>query len=446
MVRAGLAPSLSMSMASRLSEALFSSFRKSQSSGLQAEARDGQHSADSSGSPAVLETLDALPASSVAEAKSPLGRSGIQAIQATSSITCKGGAGIGDVEASPREPADTSALPVSDPSDVVAPCSSRALLEDLQATSVTKRLRSKTKGPSDAPTTPRRSLRLKGLPPETPSPLPRPARALRALGAYKGPEPPSGKRKLPELRQDLPNRCSFVSVLEQARSSGPGGKPSEKKGVTKGKKAGVKPRRQTERPNTLQPSMRQRGLLRVPALTQIPAIIFKSWKPSPSKRPLPKRCRMPPLQAWRNERVVYERTPSSQTPSVVAVEVDMTRSAQAPNRNFQLPALQAPLEAMEASEFVGICTSRLRSRVLALPDRGDALPCTVGINGPGILHVLDGSLRIAKEGAAKETQLSAGSFLLVKDSDKRLVAPPRTGPRPRPNTVGVRFLWVEVRK
>lgn len=433
MVRAGLAPSLSMSMASRLSEALFSSFRKSQPSGLQAEARDGQHR-DSSESPAVP------PEPSVAEAKSPLARG--SGSSAASAATCKGGARLGDVEASPRERAGTSALPVSDPSDVVAPCSSRAVLEDLQATSVTKRLRSKTKGPSDAPTTPRRSLRLKGLPPQTPSPLPRPpqaSRISRSLGAYKGPEPPVRKRKLPQLRQDSPNRCSFASVLEQARSTGPGGpgKPSKKKGV--------KPRhpRQTERPNTLQP-MRQRGVLRVPALTQIPASIFESWKPSPSKRPLPKRCRMPPLQAWRNERVVYERTPSSQTPSVVAVEVDMTRSAQVPNRNFQLPALQAPLQAMEASEFVGICTSRLRSRVLALPDRGDALPCTVGINGPGILHVLDGSLRIAKEGAAKEMQLSAGSFMLVKDSDKRLVAPPRTG-RPRPNTVGVRFLWVEVR-
>ena len=119
-----------------------------------------------------------------------------------------------------------------------------------------------------------------------------------------------------------------------------------------------------------------------------------------------------------------------------------SQRSQAPPRQLQLPALQAPLTALEAGEFVGISTSRLTSRVVALPDRGRADPCTVTINGPGVLHVLDGSLRIAREGAAKEMELGEGAFMLVKGSDSKLVAPPR---RPsKQGAVGARFLWVEV--
>ena len=132
------------------------------------------------------------------------------------------------------------------------------------------------------------------------------------------------------------------------------------------------------------------------------------------------------------------------TPSTPTATTSTATDSVARNR---LPALQAPLKALgslqssEFKDFVGICTSRLTSRVLALPDRGEAHPCTISISGPGILHVLDGTLRIAKEGAAKEMQLSEGAFMLVKDSDRRLVA----GRASRPSSVAVRFLWVEVR-
>jgi len=143
---------------------------------------------------------------------------------------------------------------------------------------------------------------------------------------------------------------------------------------------------------------------------------------------------MPPLQAWRNERVVYERSASSRTPTVVAVEVDMARST----KELNLPALQLPLPQIEATEFPGISTAKMTSKVYALPLQKTTTR-TLDLKGPGVIHVLDGCLRYAREGEKCEKLAKAGSTILLRSAESQLVAPAdREGDR------GVRFCWVAV--
>ena len=148
---------------------------------------------------------------------------------------------------------------------------------------------------------------------------------------------------------------------------------------------------------------------------------------------------MPPLQAWRNERVVYERAANSQLPTVVAVELDMARAS----ADLKLTALQLPLPEIEASEFAGISTKKMRSKIYALPLQPSptAGPCTIALCGPGLIHVLDGSLRFAKETEKKERMADAGTTILLKDTESHLLAPADIDGEGS----GVRFFWVEVR-
>ncbi|CAJ1431600.1 unnamed protein product, partial [Effrenium voratum] len=146
--------------------------------------------------------------------------------------------------------------------------------------------------------------------------------------------------------------------------------------------------------------------LREPALTYVPVEAFL-----PDSR-VPKRCRMPPLKSWRNERVVYQRLAGSMTPSVAAVELDMTPEDRVGSR-MALPALQPDLDR-EAVEFLGITTENLTSKMYALPQgRSSSAPCTVALQGCGVLHVLDGELRFARADA-EELLLPQGSTMLVK--------------------------------
>ncbi|CAJ1401903.1 unnamed protein product [Effrenium voratum] len=172
--------------------------------------------------------------------------------------------------------------------------------------------------------------------------------------------------------------------------------------------------------------------LREPALTYVPVEAFL-----PDSR-VPKRCRMPPLKSWRNERVVYQRLAGSMTPSVAAVELDMTPEDRVGSR-MALPALQPDLDR-EAVEFLGITTENLTSKMYALPQgRSSSAPCTVALQGCGVLHVLDGELRFARADA-EELLLPQGSTMLVKGAGTKLLAPVADG---HAGDLGARFLWVE---
>lgn len=135
------------------------------------------------------------------------------------------------------------------------------------------------------------------------------------------------------------------------------------------------------------------------------------------------------------------------TPTLAAVELNMSAPLEesSPPRMLQLPALQPPLESMEASEFVGISTKIFTSKLFALPlAPRTGSSCTVVLRGVGIIHVLDGSLRFAKEGDEGEEILPAGGTRLVKDAGPKLLAPAeRATKAAEEGLAGVRFRWLE---
>lgn len=190
--------------------------------------------------------------------------------------------------------------------------------------------------------------------------------------------------------------------------------------------------------------------LREPKLTQVSPEVFDlcAASESPLKRQRPKRCRVPPLQTWRNERFVFERVEGSMTPTLAAVELDMSSPDESSRPRLQLAALQPPLESMHASEYEGISTNLLKSKFFALPLLSSkVLPRTVVLSGVGMIHVLDGSLRFAKEGGREEEIIPAGATFLVKDPGPNLLAPALCATnRAHEGVAGVRFCWVEVKQ
>ena len=190
--------------------------------------------------------------------------------------------------------------------------------------------------------------------------------------------------------------------------------------------------------------------LREPKLTQVSPEVFDlcAASESPLKRQRPKRCRVPPLQTWRNERFVFERVEGSMTPTLAAVELDMSSPDESSRPRLQLAALQPPLESMHASEYEGISTNLLKSKFFALPLLSSKVsPRTVVLSGVGMIHVLDGSLRFAKEGGREEEIIPAGATFLVKDPGPNLLAPALCAiNHAQEGVAGVRFCWVEVKQ
>eukprot|EP00930_Biecheleria_cincta_P004810 TRINITY_DN105743_c0_g1_i1.p1 TRINITY_DN105743_c0_g1~~TRINITY_DN105743_c0_g1_i1.p1 ORF type:complete len:508 (-),score=62.81 TRINITY_DN105743_c0_g1_i1:133-1656(-) len=162
-----------------------------------------------------------------------------------------------------------------------------------------------------------------------------------------------------------------------------------------------------------------------------------------------KRCRMQPLETWRNERVVYKREPGSHMPAVVAVELNLSpRPAQDPPRSLGLIAVQPPPplrvkgEPLRNLEFIGVQNKALSSRVFALPLRRSST-YTVSLEGVGILHMFEGSLRYtSQEGFKDEGMLHQGDTMLVHG--KLVVGPAGTANASTEGNLGARFRWVQV--
>jgi len=293
---------------------------------------------------------------------------------------------------------------------------------------------SSSAAPPEGPVTPPRRGRRVAV--ETPSPPPAPPRGRKGQAVT---EPASAKRKRTE------------PAGKGRGAASPGHRLTVKSPMPKSILKKASPKKQIEKPNTLQKSTpRQIAKLRqVGALARVPVDAFASSEAHVKREEpetlggRPKRRRMPPLQSWRNERVVYERTASSRTPRVVAVELDMARASQAPD-GMRLPAVQLPLSDIEASEFAGITTKKMQSKVYQLPAARAGLPCTIELCGPGVIHVLEGSLRFAKETDKKEKMVDAGTTILLKDASSHLLAPADNFDIGW-NNAGVRFFWVGIR-
>jgi len=144
------------------------------------------------------------------------------------------------------------------------------------------------------------------------------------------------------------------------------------------------------------------------------------------KQTRPKRMRFQPLEAWRNERVLFERPPGSMVPVVQGVMLNCgPRSGISPPRRLSVHVKACMLEAisvemLEAAhsiEFPGTVEEAVTSRILAFPawETGPR-PHTVRLPevASGLLHVLSGRIRMAFEGVSgqgeDETILGQGDF------------------------------------
>lgn len=326
--------------------------------------------------------------------------------------------------------------------DLVAPSSSAAPPQDDKKTTLHPKP-SGVNAVEDPPTpvTPRRSPRL-----QQPATTPPPAKRNRssAEDASKDKRQPGAVASPPALSPaKSPSPLPLRPILKKTASNKKATKPS--KTIAKSKKDSKA--LVATSGNDLHPSnWLVLKKLREPSLTKLPVKIFTKLSKSSKAPTRPQRCRVPPLQAWRNERLVYERVAGSMTPSVAAVELDMTPPTDSitPPRMLRLPALQPPLEDLDAVEYVGISTRHLTSKVYALPlAKSTNAPCTVALEGSGIIHVFYGTLRFAQEGG-EEQLVCAGSTMLVKGPGMKLVAPAYAATyAAEVGIAGVRFRWVE---
>lgn len=184
--------------------------------------------------------------------------------------------------------------------------------------------------------------------------------------------------------------------------------------------------------------------LRALALTRVALEQMNSSSADRSKR-----CRMKPLETWRNERVIYKREPGSQMPSIAAVELNLSpRPTQDPPRSLGLIAVQPPPPLMRKDEplrnleFIGVQSKAFSSQVYNLPFRRSS-PFTVALEGTGILHMFEGSLRYtSQEGSKDEGLLCQGDTMLVQG--RLVVGPAGKANASTEGTLGARFRWVKV--
>jgi len=182
-------------------------------------------------------------------------------------------------------------------------------------------------------------------------------------------------------------------------------------------------------------------------LTKIPLSCMQATSEASTGRP--QRTRMRPIESWRNERLVYGREPKSQTPSVVAVQLNLSGRPQdcGKDRDLSIPALQAPPPVQKKGEalnveFAGLRTKTWSSKMMTLPLKNGA-PYTVCLKGLGVLHILEGSLQYqSKHG--KAGTLSKGDSMVLR-GEELLVAPARKiTDRHLLGSIGARFRWIEV--
>lgn len=168
----------------------------------------------------------------------------------------------------------------------------------------------------------------------------------------------------------------------------------------------------------------------------------------------PRRCRIRPLDAWRNERLVYERVPGSLMPTVAGAELNLAPPkvySDRPPRQLDVTTLQVPAVVPErrstsAIQFKGLAGAALESQVFSLPGWvGQGTPKTVLLEAPegGLLYVYEGAMRFAAEHAAidQEVELRTGDCVRLQGRRRQvLVAPARRADC----SSGARFILVRV--
>jgi len=166
----------------------------------------------------------------------------------------------------------------------------------------------------------------------------------------------------------------------------------------------------------------------------------------------PKRVRIEPVQAWRNERVIYERTEGSQLPNVKAIARNLTHRPGASlhklgeGKILRMPPLDSGTSFPQT--FRGLSTPAMRSQYFNLPTPlAGQTPHPVPLRvGGGILYVLLGAVSICYEGSNDKDVLWQGDIVKFSSPKMLLIT---AAAQKEEGTAGsgsecARLLWVGV--
>lgn len=192
--------------------------------------------------------------------------------------------------------------------------------------------------------------------------------------------------------------------------------------------------------------------IRALAIAEVPLAALAGTAPRYS-RDWPQRIRMPVLEAWRNERLIYKRPPGSVVPEVCAVAVNLgPRPDDVAPRQLGCTALQVPQawpEGGNCGEVAGLSGPVIESRSFTLPaTRGARQPCTAALGQAcGLLHVHEGAVRYLLVGGAGEVgtghvELFAGDTAVLSKGSMELLVVAGAAAQP---CSGARFRWVHVK-
>jgi len=144
--------------------------------------------------------------------------------------------------------------------------------------------------------------------------------------------------------------------------------------------------------------------------TEVPIDHFRQRQ---SKSSRPQRNRLPKLEAWRGERVNYERQPGSLTPSITSVTVNLAPRPSAyhqrslPLSMLQIPSFQATSPASPATEAMGLRASWFQVHNFTLTAASNV--SVVMPSQRGKIWVWEGAVRChIKNKPADEIQLNRG--------------------------------------
>mmetsp|Transcript_14125 Transcript_14125/g.26208 ORF Transcript_14125/g.26208 Transcript_14125/m.26208 type:complete len:509 (-) Transcript_14125:88-1614(-) len=189
--------------------------------------------------------------------------------------------------------------------------------------------------------------------------------------------------------------------------------------------------------------------LREICLAEIPASMIRtddkeknaSDEDDDAPRKRPQRTRMPPLDFWRNERVIYERKPGDIGFSVAGVVKNCAPHASAEEQTSSQRDLKSIVQDPNVAKFQGmnpssgvisdgVKTNRLSTHSVVIPHwlKHQKKPPTVVLpipsSGCGTIYVVEGSVRLACIFGSKykEVQLHAGDICNIPDIETQFLA------------------------
>jgi len=189
--------------------------------------------------------------------------------------------------------------------------------------------------------------------------------------------------------------------------------------------------------------------LREICLAEIPASMIRtddkeknaSDEDDDAPRKRPQRTRMPPLDFWRNERVIYQRKAGDIGFSVAGVVKNCAPHASAEEQTSSQRDLKSIVQDPNVAKFQGmnpssgvisdgVKTDRLSTHSVVIPHwlKHQKKPPTVVLPIPspgcGTIHVVEGSVRLACIFGSKykEVQLHAGDIFNIPDIEAQFLA------------------------